>query len=30
MEKMFLGVSEEDIKTTIATITRIERNLSEV
>ena len=30
MEKMFDGISEKDIKTTIKTITRIEKNLTEV
>ncbi|MBO7424842.1 MAG: MarR family transcriptional regulator [Clostridiales bacterium] len=30
MEKMFAGISEKDIKTTISTITRIEKNLTEV
>ena len=30
MEKMFLGISEKDLKTTIRTITMIEKNLSEV
>ena len=30
MSKMFEGVPEKDIKTTIKTITKIERNLSEV
>ena len=30
MEKMFAGIPEKDIKTTIKTITKIESNLSEV
>lgn len=30
MEKMFDGISEREIKTTIKTITRIEKNLTEV
>ena len=30
MEKMFSGISEKDLKTTIRTITMIEKNLSEV
>ncbi|MCR5802919.1 MAG: MarR family transcriptional regulator [Clostridia bacterium] len=30
MEKMFAGISEKDIKATISTITRIEKNLTEV
>lgn len=30
MEKMFDGISEKEIKTTIKTITRIEKNLTEV
>ena len=30
MSKMFEGIPEQDLKTTINTITRIERNLSEV
>ena len=29
MERMFAGVSEKDLKTTINTITRIEKNLTE-
>ncbi|MBO7450209.1 MAG: MarR family transcriptional regulator [Clostridiales bacterium] len=30
MDKMFSGISEKDLKTTISTITRIEKNLTEV
>ena len=30
MTKMFDGIPEKDIKTTIKTITRIEKNLKEV